>query len=107
MFGQVFQLECPLVGSPPTLYYWKKYETIDMSTETSFSADVHFSDSGRFWYVDVITAEHSGMYVCGAQNGIGEAVYVDTTNFFLSVSGKQNFSMAALCPLSSRVCCRS
>ena len=88
VFGQPFQMECPLVGTPDTLYYWQKYEAIDMATETNFSTDVQFSDSGHVWYVDVVTVEHSGMYVCRAKNGWGEEVYVDTTNFFISVSGK-------------------
>ena len=88
VFGQPFHMECPLVGSPLTLYHWKKYETIDMSTETNFSADVRFSDNGRIWYVDIVTAEHSGMYVCYALNGGEEKPYVDITNFFLSISGK-------------------
>ena len=88
VFGQPFHMECPLVGSPSTLYHWKKYETVDMSTETNFSADVRFSDNGRIWYVDIVTAEHSGMYVCYALNGGEEKPYVDITNFFLSISGK-------------------
>ena len=89
VFGHPFQMMCPLVGTPDTLYYWQKYKTIDMSTKTNFSTDVQFSDSGQVWYVDVVTAEHSGMYVCRAENRWGEEVYVDTTNFYISVSGKQ------------------
>lgn len=81
-------MECPLTGSPSTLYYWKKYKSIDMSIETNVSADVRFSDNGRIWYVDIITAEHSGMYVCHALDGGEEKEYVDTTNFFLSILGK-------------------
>ena len=88
VFGQPFKLECPLAGSPPTLYYWQKYETIDMSVQTNFTADVEFSDDGRTWYVDAITAQHSGMYVCSALNERGEEQYDDTINFSLSVSGK-------------------
>lgn len=87
VFGQAFQMECPLEGSHPTTYYWRKYETIDMAAETNFTADVHFSASGHVWYVDVVTAEHNGMYVCSAENEKGQEEYVDTTNFFLSVSG--------------------
>ena len=81
-------MECPLEGSHPTLYYWQKYETIDMATETKFSADVLFEVGGRVWYVDAITEEHSGMYVCSAVNHMGEMVFVDTINFYFSISGK-------------------
>ena len=90
VFGQHFQMECPLEGSPPTIYYWQKYESIDMATETNFTTDVQFVDGGRIWYVDVVTAKLSGMYVCRAENEKGTEVYVDVMNFFLSVSGKHS-----------------
>ena len=88
-YGQPYQMECPLEGSPPTNYIWKKYETIDMMIETNFSTDVHFEDGGRVWYVAVITDQHSGMYTCSAVNSKGEMVFIDRVDFYLDISGKQ------------------
>ena len=89
MFGEPFQMRCPLDSSlPGILYYWQRYESIDMSREIGFPVDAEFHEEGRVWSVDVLSLDHNGMYECLAVNEMGEAVFYDTIDFFISVLRK-------------------
>ena len=85
-------MKCPLEGNPPISYHWERYKTIDMTEPANFSSDVQFMENGRSWYVEVYSEAHNGMYVCQAENEAGNEQFVDTTNFFLSTSGRQSLS---------------
>ena len=88
VFGQYFEMKCPVKSSAPgTLYYWQRYTTIDRSTEIDFPMETEFSEDGRVWSTDVLSAEHNGLYVCWAVNKWGEEEYDNVVDFFISVSG--------------------
>ena len=89
-YGEKTVISCPLEGNPPASYQWyfekwpKNISHNDrMPINPGSYLNITFLNNNRTLYFNDTKEEHSGYYICSAENHLGNKTYDDLEPLYI------------------------